>query len=65
MHDYLELWSDSSRSMNVSILEEAICGRRLSEAGIPKGARESGPHLETEIVKRSDQAGEFVVLPRR
>ena len=48
----------------VSVSEETLCRRRIPGAGIRPRAEKILPHLETEIVKRSDTAvGE--VIPRR
>ena len=46
-------------------LAKAVRRRRLSRAGIPHRSKQVRPHLTVEIVKRSDQAKGFVVLPKR
>ena len=50
----------------IQFSEEAFCRRRLSGTGISEAPwRKSCPTSNLEIVKRSDHAKGFVVLPRR
>ena len=49
----------------VPFLREAVRRRRLSGTAVRTAVAEVLPHLSVEIVKRSDQAKGFVVLPMR
>ena len=48
-----------------SLLEEALCRRGYQGPGFHSGLAHVLPHVETEIVRRSDQVNGFVVLPKR
>ncbi len=50
---------------SVSIPCEAVCRQRLSRADLRNALAKILPCLETEIVKRPDQAKGFVQLPKR
>jgi putative transposase len=48
-----------------SLLEETICCAAYQGPRFHDGQARILPHIETEIVKRSDQAKGFEVLPKR
>ena len=50
---------------DVSIFENALCRRRYQGPQFAKAVAKVLPHLNVEIVKRSDRVGGFVVLPQR
>jgi len=50
---------------DVSLFEDAVRRQRISRPKFAKALAKVLPHLDIEIVKRSDQVSGFVVLPKR
>ena len=59
------VWLLATLVRPVSVPDQALCRWRLPGPGVPTRAQEVLPRVKVEIVKRSDQAKGFVVLPKR